>query len=675
MPNLDAGEPDVPEPGARESFQDRENRSARALSWLVRQAEGGKIGALGALADELDEAVFVVDQERNVVLFNHAAEAITGYQRREVLGRHCLTGIKCTRCLQSCGIFERGHIRGVPLDLIRKDGSTVAVTKSASVLRDAAGEVIGAIEVLRKLPSAEGANGGANGTDGANASANAEVLEGSSPAWAGLETVLSSLGRSFVLLDRDFNIQRASTSFAQMLGTVAGALAGRPASQVFGPDLCAPESPFRTGLESGERREGWRALAQRADGIELPLSVTGAPLLEAQQCDGEGSFTSRYVVVARPEEQVEERSGSSTEGMVFEGMISRSAAMRRIFQLVSHLYDSDVSVLITGESGTGKELLARAVHARSVRANQPFVAVNCGALPANLLESELFGHARGSFTGAIRDVAGRFEVVGEGTLFLDEIGDLPLALQVKLLRVLQDRNFERVGETKSRSFRGRIVAATNQDLGRMVAEKRFREDLYYRLNVVPLHLPPLRERREDVELLITHLLDKKGRSRSRALRLSPSAMRILMSHEWPGNVRQLENALEYATAVCEGQTIHPDDLPAELASEAGRPVLPARHPHVPGRHPDVPARQHPVRTAALPSPAASAAVATPPDSPRTDAGASAPGRAHRTPSAVDLSDATVLSALERARWNRAEAARLLGISRTTLWRRLKQIPL
>jgi transcriptional regulator with PAS, ATPase and Fis domain len=314
--------------------------------------------------------------------------------------------------------------------------------------------------------------------------------------------------------------------------------------------------------------------------------------------------------------------------------------MVRVFGLIDHLRDSDATVLITGESGTGKELVARAVHARSNRANRPFVAVNCGALPEQLLESELFGHGRGSFTGATRDKPGRFEVVGDGTIFLDEVGELPPPLQVKLLRVLQERTFERLGENASRPVRARVLAATNIDLAQAIARRTFREDLFYRLNVVRIHIPPLRERREDLELLITHLLHAIGRHRSRALRLSPDAMRALLTYDWPGNVRQLDNALEYANTVCDGQTIHREDLPPELTEPYPPPVpsLPPSPQAMPATPPSAPA-SHPVLLGPYP----------------------------------DRSQ--ILAALERTHHRRGEAARLLGVSRTTLWRRLKELEL
>jgi Transcriptional regulator containing PAS, AAA-type ATPase, and DNA-binding domains len=246
------------------------------------------------------------------------------------------------------------------------------------------------------------------------------------------------------------------------------------------------------------------------------------------------------------------------------GLVARSQAMRGIVHLVESLHRSEATVLVTGESGTGKELIARALHANSPRCTGPFVAVNCGALPGDLLESELFGHVRGAFTGAVRDRVGRIDLARGGTLFLDEVGDMPLHLQVKLLRVLQERHFERVGESVPRPMDARVIAATNVDLAEAIRAGRFRDDLYYRLRVVPIHVPPLRERVEDIPLIAHHLLAHIGGREGRALLLSPDTLAAMARYRWPGNVRELGNALEYAVATCTGQTIQIENLPPEL---------------------------------------------------------------------------------------------------------------
>jgi len=250
---------------------------------------------------------------------------------------------------------------------------------------------------------------------------------------------------------------------------------------------------------------------------------------------------------------------------VFEEMLAKSDAMRLIFRTIAKVADFKTTALITGESGVGKELVARALHGRSERKDGPFVAVNCGAIPDNLLESELFGHKRGAFTDASSDRAGLFEQADGGTLFLDEIGELPLALQVKLLRVLQDDTVRRIGDSRDLKVNVRITAATHRDLTAEVAAGRFREDLFYRINVLHIHVPPLRERREDIPLLIDHFLQQNNLRLGTSIRaVSPDARRLLMEYSWPGNVRELENTIERAMVLSEGDVLTEVDLPDRI---------------------------------------------------------------------------------------------------------------
>lgn len=249
----------------------------------------------------------------------------------------------------------------------------------------------------------------------------------------------------------------------------------------------------------------------------------------------------------------------------FHGILSRSPAMRDVFQLIENAAQTAVTVLVRGESGTGKELVAKAIHDLSVRKNAPFLAINCAALSSNLLESELFGHIRGAFTGAIKDHNGLFQRAHGGTLFLDEVAELPLELQAKLLRVIQERNYIPVGGDRSVSVDVRIIAATHRSLREEVKNGRFREDLMYRLRVVPIFLPPLRERREDIGLLIWHFIHQHNAANFRKIeKIEPNAMRILLDHAWLGNVRELQNVVEYAFAVGRGTTLRLSELPPEF---------------------------------------------------------------------------------------------------------------
>jgi len=261
-------------------------------------------------------------------------------------------------------------------------------------------------------------------------------------------------------------------------------------------------------------------------------------------------------------------------------IIGRSLKMQEIYNLVQLVAKSDVTVLIQGESGTGKALVASTIHTLSHRASGPFITVSCGTLPASLLESELFGHVRGAFTGAIKDKPGRFELADRGTIFLDEVGEMDPSLQVKLLRVLQEREFERVGGTRTVKVDVRVIAASNRDLHKALQDGSFREDLFYRLNVVPIIVPPLRERKEDIPLLVTAFLEKlAAQTQRKRLMVSPGAMRLLIEYDWPGNVRELENALEFASVGTDGDSLVAQSLPLSItgrgqgADYARRPLV------------------------------------------------------------------------------------------------------
>ena len=580
----------------------------------------GQESRLEHLSDLAALAWFEVDADRNIVAMSPALEQLTGFKAEDVVGRSCLTAIRCNECLKGCGVFRHGTVRRAQLSIYRSDGSELEVHKSGQVLRDEAGNITGAVEIVeRREPVRAGAGGE------------------SSPE---LSSLLSGLGREFVTADEEMRVLACSTALPGLLGFAQEDLVGRPLTSLFSGELFDEEGAVVSAILAGERREGWRATLVGTEGQEIPVSLCIGPVDPSDTC---GGLNARVVVMIRPEDL------ESREAPSFEGIVSRSASMHRIFRIIELLRDNDSTVLITGESGTGKELVARALHATSHRADGPFIAVNCAAIPSELLESELFGHVRGAFTGAVRDRAGRFELAEGGTLFLDEIGDLALSLQAKILRFLQEHTFERVGDTRTRKVDVRVIAATHVDLVRAVAERKFREDLYYRLRVVPMEIPPLRDRREDLELLIRVFLERIGRERGRSLRLAPSASRALLTYNWPGNVRELQNALEYATTVCEGQTIHIKDLPSEVGRYGGERMAPVRAPDVP------------VSRASLES----SAVAEP------LAGQSA--LAERGLSPTELSEAEkILEELEAARYHRGLAAERLGMSRTTLWRKMKQ---
>jgi transcriptional regulator with PAS, ATPase and Fis domain len=435
--------------------------------------------------------------------------------------------------------------------------------------------------------------------------------------WRAVESAFATLGRVLILLDESFRVVRATKTLDEWVCPGAcKKILGRPIEHLLGAQLFQPGASLRATLENGGREEGRRAFVTCENGTARLASLSGASIGREER--GAWSEGARFLLVLRPAEEDE----LILEGaLAFQGIVGRSPALMRIVRFIESLHRSEATVLITGESGTGKEVVARAVHASSPRHAGPFVAVNCGAIPSELLESELFGHVRGSFTGAVRDRVGRFEAARGGTIFLDEIGELPPSLQVKLLRVLQERTYERVGESTSRAMEARVVAATNVELKEAIAAGRFREDLFYRLRVVPIHLPPLRERPEDIEPLARHLIVRTCAREGRAVRFSPDVLAMLKRYDWPGNVRELENAIEYAIAICQRQTVQVDDLPPELLGAVE--------------------------------------------------GNETPGRTSGEPRALDADAARIRAALEKHHWHHARAAAELGMSRTTLWRKMR----
>ena len=343
-----------------------------------------------------------------------------------------------------------------------------------------------------------------------------------------------------------------------------------------------------------------------------------------------------------------------------QGIVGRAGAMQDVFKLVGQLAASDATALITGESGTGKELVARAVYHNSKRSTQPFLAINCAAIPENLLESELFGHEKGAFTGATVQRIGKFEQCNHGTLFLDEIGDMSLATQTKILRVLQSGTFERVGGNQPVPVDVRIIAATNKPLEQAVAEKKFREDLFYRLNVVRLAMPPLRERRGDIPLLVNYFLQKYARKHGTPPKvILPETLRLLEQYPWPGNVRELENIVQRALVVAKGEAILPADLPPEITRTVAVPKTEAA----------------PMAVGPAPSgPAAGAPSANPADDIQPLVRALFLwARAHPNCKLIPAVERElIINALREHRGNQVHAARMLGITRATLRKRVEK---
>ena len=393
-----------------------------------------------------------------------------------------------------------------------------------------------------------------------------------------------------------------------------------------------PTGISQCGIFSQSAVDAKECFLRHKDGHDVSVVKSARTVREQNHVKGVVETVTDLTEFQKARQKAEEASLRLGERHRFENIIGKSDPMQAVFAAIKAVAVGETTVLIQGESGTGKELVAGAIHYNSERRNNPFVGVNCSALTESLLESELFGHAKGAFTGAVRDRAGRFEDAHGGTLFLDEIGEITPFIQVKLLRVLQEREIERVGESRKRKIDIRIIAATNRDLYTLVKNGSFREDLYYRLKVFPILIPPLRKRREDIPLLISHFIHfQNQKTGNRIAGVSQSAMRILMDYTWPGNVRELENAIEHAFVLCDGGYMDIFDLPVEIRQFEYQPFPPRM-------------------------------VSTEP--PRGQAG-------------KKLTRETLLDLLNNCQWNKAEVSRRVGVSRTAIWKYMKKwdIPL
>ncbi|RLB37384.1 MAG: Fis family transcriptional regulator [Deltaproteobacteria bacterium] len=432
------------------------------------------------------------------------------------------------------------------------------------------------------------------------------------------EIILDSIADGVFTVDSQWRITSFNKAAEKITGIVAKEALGRHCWDVFRANICESNCSLRQTMETGEQIVNRPVFIVNSKGERVPLSISTAILRDERGRVIGGVETFRDLTM------VEELRKELEARRSFFDIISKNPEMHRLFWMLEQVAERDTTVLLLGESGTGKELFAKAIHSLSPRKEAPFVTINCGAIPDTLLESELFGYKAGAFTDAKRDKPGKVAVAKGGTLFLDEIGDISPTLQVKLLRLLQEKTYEPLGQTKSLEADVRIVAATNRNLELLVRQGKFRADLYYRINVVKLVLPPLRERKEDIPLLAQHFVRKFNSLTGKDIRgLSPEALATLMTHEFPGNVRELENIIEYASITCKDQFIGVEHLPDYLQY---------------------------VR----------------------DVGSS--GLEGRGVSSLEsLERAFLIEALRRHKFSRKATAAYLGIHPTTLWRKMKRL--
>lgn len=432
-----------------------------------------------------------------------------------------------------------------------------------------------------------------------------------------LEAILDSVTDGILAHDLEMTITNFNKAAEGITGFSREEAIGKKCIDLFQVKLCGEDCALCQSLDNKMGLRDREVEIQRRDG-ESRLVLLSTAVLRDKERRIRGA-----IAVLRDITEISSLRQELKGRYSFGNLVGKNHRMQEVYELIEAVADSEATVLIEGETGTGKELVARAIHYHSPRAELPFVKVDCSALSENLLESELFGHVKGAFTGAIKDKAGRFELAHGGSIFLDEIGEISPVIQLKLLRILQDREIERVGDARVRKVDVRVIAATNKHLREMMLQGKFREDLYYRLNVVPISLPSLRERREDIPLLAEHFIERFNReAKNKIYGISREALGRLLDFDWRGNIRELQNAIEHAFVKCRGRTIQPEHLPAT--------ILQAK------KETDCRSCRRPVSAPATP----------------------------------ELT--TILDALKETGWNRSRAARQLGIDRTTLWRKMKE---
>ncbi|MBI5096994.1 MAG: sigma 54-interacting transcriptional regulator [Nitrospirae bacterium] len=428
-----------------------------------------------------------------------------------------------------------------------------------------------------------------------------------------LEAIFNSLSDGIIVVDNGLKITHVNKAALKITGYSVKEILGQSCTDILRGSLCGTECFMAKTRDQKAGHTESQVEIIRKDGAQRTCQLKTSLLYNM---DGKATGV---LVVFNDQTELDQLREELKERYSFHNIVGKSRTMLSLYSLIKQVTSIDTTVLIEGESGTGKELVARAIHYQSSRSGKPFVKINCSALAVTILESELFGHVKGAFTGALYDRKGRFEEANGGTIFLDEIGDISPLIQTKLLRILEDKEFERVGENRTRTVDIRIITATNKDLKELVIKGVFREDLYYRLKILPIHLPSLRERREDIPLLVNHFINHFNRQMGKDIRdISREAMEVLLNYEWPGNVRELEHAIEYAFVVCSVNRIALYHLPHEVSRPGGRHLM----------------------------------------------------KNFMKSSPVD-EVTRIMGALKETGNNHSEAARLLGISRTTFWRRLK----
>ncbi len=556
----------------------------------------------------IPDGIAVISKDLKIIVFNEAASRISGYSEDDIIGidckilfRECTDDIKyISESLTSNRVYtnlainitdKKGNVKNVLSSItpITKDDFVLSVV---FVFRDTK-EMLSLSDELEERTI--------------------ELIDQKNK----LDAIFNSNIEGTFTIDNDWNVTSFNTSAEKVTGYKKSEAIGKKCWDIFNSSLCRNGCHMEQTMQKGKRMIGNELEILHKSGKKIPIRVNSGILLNNKN-ENIGAVET-FIDIS----EIKNLSAHLNDFFKYENIVGRNKEIKQITSVLESVSQTDSTVLVTGESGTGKELAARAIHLNSSRRTGPFVAVNCSAFAESLIESELFGHEKGAFTGAIKNKIGKFELAQGGTLFLDEIGDLSTAVQTKLLRVLETREFERVGGNKSIKMDARIIAATNKNLNEEISSGKFREDLFYRINVINIHLPPLRERMDDLPLLVNHFIESFNKKFNKNIKqFSSSAYDILMDYNWAGNIRELENVIEHCFVLCNGNIIQVECLPKRLREPSNK-------------------KNETVKI-------------------------SAPKGFHEAEK--DL----IISVLEKNNWNRTKAAKELEIDTSTLWRKMKK---
>ncbi|RJP66173.1 MAG: PAS domain-containing protein [Ignavibacteriales bacterium] len=556
------------------------------------------------------DGIVVISSEQKIIAFSQTASRLTGYSEDEIILKDYDFIFRNTE-------FDKNYIidsltsgntfSNLSLNITRYDNTILNVLASLTPITRSDKSIIGLALVFR---------------DTQEMLLLAEKIKERTQALLDEKNKLDAIFNSNIegtfTIDNEWSVTSFNKSAEKITGFTKEQAINKKCWEIFNSDLCRNGCHMESTMANHQPTIGNELIIKSKEGKLIPIKVNSAPLL-----NGKGEpigAVETFIDISEIKNLAEHLS----EKYKFANIIGKSKSMNKIYSLLESVAQSDSSVLITGESGTGKELVARAIHLNSDRKNAPFIAINCSAFAESLIESELFGHEKGAFTGAIKNKTGRFELAKDGSLFLDEIGDLSLQLQVKLLRILETRQFEQVGGITPIDLNARIIAATNKDLNKEISEGRFREDLLFRINVINIDLPPLRERMDDFPILINHFLQKfNEKFKKNITGIAANTFKILEKYNWPGNIRELENVIEHGFVLCQNKIIQTEHLPEKLISQINV--------------------ESDTKTTTSP--------------------------------VLEAEKRLIISTLEKFNGNKNETAKTLGINKSTLWRKMKKFNL